>query len=125
MTAPPRSARKDTLRSDARLTPELQELMARAGDASAFLRAIGHQSRLLLLCLIAERERSVTELEAILWLPQANVSQRLARLRRDRLVETRRDGRAVFYRLASEDVRQVIAVLYEVFCKGERRNRNV
>jgi DNA-binding transcriptional ArsR family regulator len=53
------------------------------------------------------------------------VSQQLARLRRDRLVETRRDGRAVFYRLASEDVRQVIAVLYEVFCKGERRNRNV
>lgn len=70
--------------------------MRRARDASDFLKAMSHESRLLLLCLLAERERSVTELEEILSLRQANVSQQLARLRLDGLVDTRRDGKAVY-----------------------------
>lgn len=104
------------LRSAEPLSPELQRLMRKARDASDFLKALSHESRLLLLCLIAERERSVTELEEILSLRQPNVSQQLARLRLDGLVDTRRDGKAIYYRLANEDVRQIITVIYGIFC---------
>ena len=96
--------------------PDLLHLMRHAGDASDLLKALAHESRLLLLCLIAQRDRSVTELEDLLPLRQANISQHLARLRRDRLVQTRRDGKSVIYSIATDDVRRVIAVLHDVFC---------
>ena len=101
--------------------------MRKARDASDFLKAMAHESRLLLLCLLAEGERSVTELESILSLRQPNVSQHLTRLRLDGLVETRRDGKSIYYRLASDDVRQMIGTIYEIFCAsddvGENRRR--
>jgi DNA-binding transcriptional ArsR family regulator len=106
------------LRSAEPLSPELTRLMRKARDASDFLKALANESRLLLLCLIAESERSVTELEEILSLRQPNVSQQLARLRLDGLVDTRRDGKTIYYRLASEDVRQLITVIYGIFCAG-------
>jgi DNA-binding transcriptional ArsR family regulator len=112
------------LRSGDALSPEVKRLMQRARDASDFLKAMSHESRLLLLCLLAERERSVTELEEILSLRQPNVSQQLARLRLDGLVDTRRDGKTVYYHLASEDVRRMIGVIYDIFCaRAEPRRR--
>lgn len=95
---------------------ELDTLMLKARKASNFLKALSHENRLLLLCLLAERERSVGELESILAMRQSAVSQQLARLRYDGMVDTRRDGKTIYYRLASEDVRRVIAVIYDIFC---------
>ncbi|CAN1494810.1 ArsR Predicted transcriptional regulators [Rhabdaerophilaceae bacterium] len=95
---------------------DLDMLMGKARKASEFLKALSHESRLLLLCLLAERERSVSELEQILSLRQPSVSQQLARLRLDGLVIARREGKSVLYSLANEDVRQVISVLYSIFC---------
>lgn len=104
------------LRDGAEYSPELDLLMRRARKASNFLKALSHESRLLLLCLLAERERSVTELENILSLRQSAVSQQLARLRYDGMVDTRRDGKTIYYSLANDDVRRVIAVIYDIFC---------
>lgn len=95
---------------------ELDQMMGKARKAADFLKALSHENRLLLLCLIAEKERSVSELEEILALRQPTVSQQLARLRLDGMVTTRRDGKAVYYSLASEDVRRVIGVIYDIFC---------
>ena len=95
---------------------DLDVLMSKARKASDFLKALSHESRLLLLCLLAERERSVSELEQILSLRQPTVSQQLARLRLDGLVSTRREGKSILYSLADEDVRRVITVLYSIFC---------
>ncbi|MCA3648264.1 MAG: helix-turn-helix transcriptional regulator [Methylobacterium sp.] len=95
---------------------DLDMLMRKARKASDFLKALSHESRLLLLCLLAERERSVSELEQILSLRQPTVSQQLARLRLDGLVSTRREGKSILYSLADEDVRRVITVLYSIFC---------
>ncbi|MGE0417674.1 MAG: metalloregulator ArsR/SmtB family transcription factor [Acetobacteraceae bacterium] len=112
------------LRSAEPLSPELQRLMRKARGASDFLKALAHESRLLLLCLIAERERSVMELEEILSLRQPNVSQQLARLRLDGLVDTRRDGKIIYYRLANDDVRRMITVIYDIFCaNGDAKGR--
>jgi DNA-binding transcriptional ArsR family regulator len=104
-------------------SPDLERLMQRAGSASDFLKTLSHESRLLLLCLLAERERSVTELEQILELRQPTVSQQLARLRTDELVKTRRDGKTMYYSLASEDVRRMIALIYDIFCRTNEEMR--
>src|SRR5690242_19480349 len=99
---------EDELRDGAEYSPELNQLMRKARKASNFLKAISHENRLMLLCLLAERERSVSELENILSLRQSAVSQQLARLRYDGMVETRRDGKTIYYSLASDDVRSDI-----------------
>ncbi len=109
---------EDELREGPEISAELDQLMRNARKASDFLKALSHENRLLLLCLLAERERSVTELENILSLRQPTVSQQLARLRLDGLVTTRRDGKAVFYSLADENVRSVISVIYGIYCGG-------
>jgi DNA-binding transcriptional ArsR family regulator len=111
------------LREGAEYSPELDQLMRKARKASDFLKALSHENRLLLLCLLAEGERSVTELENILSLRQPTVSQQLARLRFDGMVTTRRDGKTIYYSLANDDVRQVISVIYDIFCEPVRRKR--
>jgi len=104
------------LRSDAEFSPELNELMRNARRASDFLKALSHENRLLLLCLLSESKRSVGELESILSMRQSAVSQQLARLRLDGLVTAQREGKAVVYSIATEDVRRMIAVVYDIFC---------
>ena len=116
MTAIVPKALENELRDGAEFSPELDQLMRKARRASDFLKALSHENRLLLLCLLAERERTVTELENLLSLRQPMVSQQLARLRLDRLVTTRRDGKAMYYSLANDDVRRVISVIYDIFC---------
>lgn len=104
-------------------SPRLDQLMRNARSASDFLKALSHENRLLLLCLLAEKERSVSELENLLAMSQSSVSQQLARLRYDNLVTTRRDGKAIFYSIANENVRSVIALIYDIFCEGEEKPR--
>ena len=100
---------------------ELDRMVENAKRASAFLKALAHESRLMILCILAEGEKSVGELEDLLSLRQPTVSQQLARLRADGLVSTRRDGKAIFYKLASEEARTVIGAIYDVFCRKVRR----
>lgn len=106
------------LHESGEVSPELQSLMQKARKASDFLKALAHENRLVILCLLAERERSVTELEGLLALGQATVSQQLARLRHEGLVETRREGRAVIYSLADDATRRFIEAVYEKFCRA-------
>ncbi|MCK6450991.1 MAG: metalloregulator ArsR/SmtB family transcription factor [Alphaproteobacteria bacterium] len=106
------------LRSLDERSPELDELMRNARRASDFLKVLAHESRLILLCLLSARERSVGELEEILSLRQPTLSQQLARLRYDKLVTTRREGKTIYYSLADQNVRDVLAVIYRTFCKG-------
>ena len=106
----------DALEGD-KLSPELALMMKNARRASDFLKALAHESRLVILCLLAERERSVTELEELLSLRQTTVSQQLARLRLDHLVVARRDGKTVYYSLADDGVKQFVGVIHGMFCK--------
>lgn len=99
------------------VSPELDEILDNAKDASDFLKALAHESRLMILCILAEGEKSVTELEAILSLRQPTVSQQLARLRMDNLVTTRRDGKTVYYKIGNESVGKIIEAVYDIFCR--------
>ncbi|MEZ5832371.1 MAG: metalloregulator ArsR/SmtB family transcription factor [Dongiaceae bacterium] len=100
---------------------DIDKLMEQARKASDLLKALSHESRLLILCVLVEGEKSVSELEEIMSLPQAAVSQQLARLRFDRLVNARRDGRMIYYSIANEEVAQLVGLLYEFFCKPARK----
>jgi ArsR family transcriptional regulator len=68
-----------------------------AEEVAGFLKALGHEGRLMILCHLAAGEKSVTELEGLLGQRQAAVSQQLARLRLEGLVSTRRQGKAIYY----------------------------
>lgn len=109
---------ENELRSDVEYSPRLERLLRNAREASDFLKALSQESRLLVLCLLAEKERSVSELEAILSIRQSALSQQLARLRYDDLVTTRRDGKQIYYSIADDDVRRVISLVYDIFCEG-------
>ena len=111
------------LSASTELSPRLDQLMRNARSASDFLKVLSHENRLLLLCLLAEKERSVGELENLLAMSQSSVSQQLARLRYDSLVTTRRDGKTIFYSIANENVRSVIALIYDIFCEGGEKPR--
>jgi DNA-binding transcriptional ArsR family regulator len=99
-------------------------MAADAERACDFLKALTNPSRLMILCQLADGEKSVGELEGLLGLRQPTLSQQLARLREDRLVETRRHGKMIYYRLASDEARQVIQLLYDLFC-GARTEPSV
>ena len=99
---------------------DLETLLVNARSASEFLKALSHEARLVILCMLIEGEKSVTEIEQILNLRQPAVSQQLARLRADGLVETRREGKNIYYSLARSDVREVIEALHKAFCRPRR-----
>lgn len=107
------------LEADEEASPELKRLVLKARKASDFLKALAHESRLLILCLLAERERSAGELEDLLSINQPTVSQQLARLRLDGLVQARREGKAVIYSLPDETTRRFIGAIYDKFCREE------
>lgn len=91
-------------------------LYASARDASRLLKAMANEHRLLILCQLVGRERSVSELVRLIGLSQSALSQHLARLRRDQLVRTRRQAQQIFYSLASPEVEAIIATLYHLYC---------
>jgi ArsR family transcriptional regulator len=87
-----------------------------ARRASRFLKTISNEHRLLVLCNLADSEKTVSELAAILGINQPTLSQQLARLRADGLVATRRNGKSIHYSLASDSAREMIGLLYQLFC---------
>ena len=101
---------------------DLDVLLEQAKKASDLLKALSHETRLVILCILSEGEKSVSELEQILSMPQAAVSQQLARLRMDGLVGTRREGRMVYYSIANDDVVAIVNTLYELFCAPVRKD---
>ncbi len=95
------------------------EMVENASLACTTLKAMAHESRLLILCLLANGEKSVIELEQKLSMRQPAVSQQLARLRADNLVKTRRDGKTIYYAIASNEVRAIIRLLYNLYCSPD------
>lgn len=103
-------------RAPAKVSLDTDAMVDNARKASDFLKALSHETRLLILCLLVEGEKTVNELEQILDLRQAAVSQQLARLRADDLVQARRNGKSVHYSLARPEVIEIISALYRAFC---------
>jgi DNA-binding transcriptional ArsR family regulator len=71
---------------------------------------------LMILCELLKGEACVTELQKAVGLSQSSLSQHLARLRQDALVKTRRESRTIYYSLADDRVKRMIALLHDIFC---------
>ncbi|MDA7965475.1 metalloregulator ArsR/SmtB family transcription factor [Ruegeria sp.] len=95
---------------------DLDQMVENATQASNFLKAISHEGRLMILCHLTSGEKSVTQLEELLSARQAAVSQQLSRLRLEGLVVPRREGKAIYYRLADDRPRRILEVVHAMFC---------
>ncbi len=95
-------------------------LRENAERAAKLMKALSNPHRLMVLCHLAERERSVGELGTLVGLGQSALSQHLARLRRDKLVATRRAAQTIYYKLASDEVGAVMAALHAIYCAPKR-----
>lgn len=95
---------------------ELEIMAENAKQATDFMKAIAHESRLMILCYLSSGEKSVMELEELLALRQPTVSQQLARLRLERLITARRDGKTIYYSIADQRAVKMMEVVYKMFC---------
>lgn len=100
---------------------ELSLFEESAGRAAALMRLLGNERRLMILCQLLEGELSVGELQPRIGLSQSALSQHLAILREDGAVATRRDGQAIYYRVADPAVLRVLETLAELFCPQDMR----
>jgi DNA-binding transcriptional ArsR family regulator len=98
----------------------VEKMADKAKNAADFLKALAHENRLMILCILSQGEKSVSELERQLALRQPTVSQQLARLRADGLVAARRDGKTIYYSVASPEARIIVGALYQVFCEKSK-----
>ncbi|MBX3659156.1 MAG: helix-turn-helix transcriptional regulator [Ramlibacter sp.] len=103
---------------------ELDAMRAAAQSACALMKVLANPDRLLLLCELAEGERNVGELEEALGIVQPTLSQQLTVLRNESLVSTRREGRNIYYEMASPQALAVMQVLYAQFCQPAKPKRN-
>jgi len=95
-----------------------EEMLANARSAALFLKGLANQNRLMILCTLAQGEQNVSDLEEKLGIRQPTLSQQLARLRSEGLVDTRRDAKSIYYSLASDEAREIIGLLYQLFCSS-------
>jgi DNA-binding transcriptional ArsR family regulator len=98
-------------------------LQEKASVASDLLKVLSNQTRLLVLCQLLQGEKQVNELEELVGIRQSALSQHLAILRRERLVNTRREAQFVYYSLASPEVRTIMNALYDVYCGPRKAKR--
>lgn len=92
-------------------------------EATAFLKSLANQDRLMLLCHLADGEKCVSELEELTDIGQPSLSQQLGVLRSEGIVDTRRDGKYVFYRIADPRVVSMLSTLQDTFCPGKKIQR--
>ena len=94
----------------------LEKMRATARNAEGLLKQLANEHRLLVLCQLADGERSVGELASTTSLAQSALSQHLARLRLHGLVETRRERQSIYYSLKGDTTKRIIGLLYDLYC---------
>lgn len=97
----------------------MQEMNNKADQAANFLKGLANSHRLLILCQLVEGEKNVSELIEATGIAQTSMSQHLSKLKSEGIVDFRRDHRLLFYSISNDAVYQIMAVLYETFCKKE------
>jgi len=95
---------------------QANDMLAAADEASGLLKALANRHRLIIICQLTEKERSVGELAALLKIRDSTVSQHLALLRKDGLVTARREGQTIWYSIGSPQARELVRTLYRVYC---------
>jgi len=92
------------------------DMREHAAAAARLMNALGNESRLMILCMLAEGEQSVGALNEAIPLSQSALSQQLARLRHQGLVDTRRESQTIIYSLRKGPAEKVIHLLHDIYC---------
>ena len=95
---------------------DLKQMAQSASRASMLMKTLGHKDRLMILCHLAMGEKSVGQIADLLEISQSPLSQHLSRMRKEGLVETRREAQTIYYSLKSGEAARIVEVLYELFC---------
>ena len=95
---------------------DIEQMRQAATETASVLRSLSHPDRLMLLCQLSQGELSVGELEEMLGIQQPNLSQQLGVLRAERLVDTRREGKRIFYSVKDPKVLHLLSTLYLLYC---------
>ncbi|SET07568.1 transcriptional regulator, ArsR family [Nitrosomonas marina] len=103
--------------------PEMGEVRESASQACAILKVLANEDRLLILCQLSQGARNVGELEGMLDIRQPTLSQQLSVLREEGLVTTRRQGKYIYYSLASKEAMRIMQTLFDLYC-GHQANSN-
>ena len=101
---------------------DLEQMAQSATRASSLMKTLGHKDRLMILCHLAGGEKSVGQIADLLEISQSPLSQHLSRMRKEGLVETRRQAQTIYYSLKSGEASRIVEVLYELFCSAEGCN---
>ncbi|WP_020177302.1 ArsR/SmtB family transcription factor [Methyloferula stellata] len=99
----------------------VQDMIPASERAAELMRSLSHPQRLLVLCALGKEEMSVAELREELEIDQVPMSQQLMRLRADGLVEARREGTTVYYRIIRPEVLTIVEALHAAFCPSPRK----
>jgi DNA-binding transcriptional ArsR family regulator len=102
---------------------DLESMQAAALQATGLLKVLVNPDRLLLLCQMTQGEYCVADLEELTGIKQPTLSQQLTVLREEEMVTTRREGKQIFYNIASKEAMAVMRVLYELYCKDRKSNK--
>ena len=97
-------------------TIDARRMAMAAQQASDLMKTLGHKDRLMVLCHLTNGEKSVGELAQLLDIPQSPLSQHLARMRKEKLVKTRREAQTIFYHLADPNATRLLALLRDIYC---------
>jgi len=103
--------------------PDAREMGRHADDAAGLLKALANPKRLEILCVLGESELSVSALNERIPLSQSALSQHLAVLRTDGLVQTRRESQVIYYSVRPGPALDIIHVLHGHFCRATRPRR--
>ena len=98
---------------------DLGQMAQSASRASSLMKTLGHKDRLMILCHLAEGEKSVGQIADLLEISQSPLSQHLSRMRKEGLVDTRREAQTIYYSMQSGEASRIVEVLYELFCASD------
>jgi len=93
-----------------------EQMASAAAQASELMRTLGHKDRLMILCHLISGEKSVGGLASLLEIPQSPLSQHLARMRKEKLVTTRREAQTIYYSIASNEAMRMVELMHELYC---------
>lgn len=100
------------------MTVDREAMLEKVGEASGLLKGLANRNRLMIVCALAEAERSVAWLESELGIRQPTLSQQLTALRAANIVKARREARSVHYSLTDARAGRLVEALYDIFCAG-------
>lgn len=104
-------------------TQQIMQLNELASEAATLLSRLANPDRLLILCILVSGEKNVSQIGEASGIEQPTLSQQLTVLRKDDLVQTRREGKYVYYRLENPDVLAIMQTLYQVFCAPKEQEK--